>query len=107
MIDEATIQKAVDLLLGAAPAGSRVILFGSQARGEADERSDLDLLVIEPEVKTPMAEMVRLGRVLRGLRIAVDVIVMSQGQFDYWKDTPNTLAYRVLKEGLLGEAGNG
>jgi predicted nucleotidyltransferase len=106
MIDEATIQKAVELLLEAAP-GARVIVFGSQARGEADERSDLDLLVIEPEVKTPMAEMVRLGGVLGELGIAVDVIVMSRERFDYWKDTPNTLAYRVLKEGLLGEAGNG
>ena len=103
MIDEATIQKAVEVLLEAAPAGTKVILFGSYARGGADERSDLDLLVIEPEVKTPMAEMVRLGRVLRGLRIAADVIVMSQERFDYWKDTPNTLAYRVLKEGRAYE----
>ena len=103
MIDEATIQKAVEVLLEAAPAGTKVILFGSYARGGADERSDLDLLVIEPEVKTPMAEMVRLGRVLRGLRIAADVIVMSQERFDYWKDTPNTLAYRVLKEGRTYE----
>ena len=103
MIDEATIQKVVELLLEAAPPGTKVILFGSYARGGADERSDLDLLVIEPEVKTPMAEMVRLGRVLRGLRIAVDVIVMSQERFDYWKDTPNTLAYRVLKEGSIYE----
>ena len=71
MIDEATIQKAVELLLEAAP-GARVIVFGSQARGEADERSDLDLLVIEPEVKTPMAEMVRLGGVLGELGIAAE-----------------------------------
>jgi len=31
------------------------------------------------------------------------VIVMSQERFDYWKDTPNTLAYRVLKEGRAYE----
>ena len=104
MIDEATIRKAVELLLAAAP-GARVIVFGSQARGEADDRSDLDLLVIEPEVKTPRAEMVRLGGVLGELGIAADVVVMSQERFDYWKDTPNTLAYRVRKEGSMIWAG--
>ena len=102
MLDEILIRKAVDMLLAAAP-GAKVIVFGSQARGDADDRSDLDLLVIEPEVKAPMAEMVRLGGVLGDLGIAVDVIVMSQERFDYWKDTPNTLAYRVLKEGRFYE----
>jgi len=100
---QATIQKAVDLLLAAAPRGSRVIVFGSYARGQADLRSDLDLLVIEPRVEAPLAEMIRLRRVLRGLRMAVDLMVISQERFDYWKDTPNTLAYRVLKEGRAYE----
>ena len=28
----------------------RIILFGSQARGDADDRSDVDLLVVMPEM---------------------------------------------------------
>jgi Nucleotidyltransferase domain len=39
-------------LAAAAPA-SRVILYGSQARGTASERSDVDILVIEPQVDNP------------------------------------------------------
>src|SRR5437868_10447492 len=35
----------------AAPPNSRVILFGSRARGEADDGSDFDVLMIEPEVE--------------------------------------------------------
>ena len=45
MMDQATIERAVDLLLEAAPAGSKVILFGFHARGDARPDSDLDILV--------------------------------------------------------------
>lgn len=106
MIDEQTITKAVNLLLDAAP-GSKVILFGSYARGQADARSDLDFLVVEPEVKNRLAEMVRLRQALQPLLgsslIPVDVLVVSEEKFDYWRDTPNTVYYSALKEGKVYE----
>jgi predicted nucleotidyltransferase len=42
-----------------------VILFGSHARGEAGEHSDLDFLVIEPEVEDWGRESARLHRALQ------------------------------------------
>ncbi len=102
MIDEQTITKAANLLLAAAP-GSKVILFGSYARGQADARSDLDFLVVEPEVKNRFDEMVRLSEVLRPLLLPVDVLVVSEEKFDYWRDTPNTVYYRAVKEGRVYE----
>ena len=103
MIDEATIEKTVALLLKASPPGTKVILFGSYARGNADDRSDLDLLVIEPKIESPTDEMVRLNDLLGELGVAADVVVMSRERFDYWKETPNTLAYRAGKEGRAYE----
>ena len=50
MLDDKTIQSAVARLVAAATSLSQVILFGSYARGTADEGSDLDLLVIEREI---------------------------------------------------------
>ena len=98
VVDRQTIEEAARTLLAAAP-GSKVILFGSHARGEADPRSDVDFLVVEPEIKDRFGEEVRLGNVLRPLRLAADVLVMSREEFEYWKDTPNTLAYEVAREG--------
>jgi predicted nucleotidyltransferase len=102
MIDEQTIQKAVDLLLRAA-LGAKVILFGSCARGLPGPDSDLDFLVVEPEVKNRFEEMVRLAEVLRPLRVPVDVLVVSAETFEYWADTPNTLMYRAAREGRIYE----
>lgn len=65
------IQEAVRRLVEAARP-TKIILFGSRARGDARPDSDLDLLVIQPEVKDRVAEMVRLNRVLRGLILPVN-----------------------------------
>lgn len=102
MSDEQVIQQAIKLLLDAAP-GARVILFGSHARGEARPDSDLDFLVIEPEVKDRMGEMARLATVLAPLRIPTDVLVVSSERFEYWKDTPNTVYNRAVREGKVYE----
>jgi hypothetical protein len=52
-------------------------------------------------VRSAIAEMVRLRGVLADLPMAVDVLVVSQERFGYWKDTPNTVVARALRgEGL-------
>ena len=103
MIDENTIRKAVDLLHQAAP-GATVIVFGSCARGEVTEDSDLDVLVVEPTVTDQWDEMVRLRRAMHPIRIAADVIVVSQATFDEWAETPNTLLYEAAHKGRIFHA---
>ena len=103
MIDEATIARAVDLLREAAP-GATIILFGSYARGDAKEDSDLDFLVIEPDLRDRWGEMVRLRDVLRPLRIPAEVLVASRQNFEAWVDTPNMLFYEVVREGKVFDA---
>jgi uncharacterized protein len=77
----------------------KIILFGSRARGDAREDSDVDLLIIEGEVRDRVAEMVRLTRVLKGLVLPVELVVISEAMFDDWADTPGTLYYEAKREG--------
>ena len=103
-MDLSVIEKAVDLLLEAAPSGSKVILFGSHARGDARPDSDLDFLVIEPRVADHRAEMVRLEHVLQPLRVPADVLVTTEADFEEWRDTPGTVLYDAAKEGKVFDA---
>jgi predicted nucleotidyltransferase len=99
MFDDAVIQEAGRRILQAAPANSRVILFGSHARGQAGEHSDLDFLVIEPEVQDLVKESVRLRRTLNGLGVWADVIVRSEESVREWRDVYGTVINPALREG--------
>ena len=100
MISESQIQEAVRRLVESAQA-RKVILFGSYARGNARDHSDLDFMVIERDVKDRHTEMTRLHDVLSPLCGPVDVIVVSEDKFDYWSDTPNTIYYEAKQEGKV------
>jgi len=100
VISQEEINAVVDrLALAAQP--ETIVLFGSHARGEAQEDSDLDLLVIETEVKDRAAEMVRLRRVVRPLRIPVDILVYSRADVKRWGDQPGSALFWALREGKV------
>lgn len=100
MVNDAIIAKAAELLREAAHP-TRIILFGSHARGLAQSDSDVDLMVVLPEVRDRMAEMVRLNRVLSPLRIPVDLLVVSEEAFEYWSDTPGNVYFEAAAEGRV------
>ena len=100
MISNDAIAQAVRILVDAVNP-IKVILFGSYARGDASDDSDLDLLVIEREVVNKRAEMVRLRNLLRPLRIPVEVIVVSQDEFADWAHLNGTLLHWAAREGRV------
>ncbi|NBC13082.1 MAG: nucleotidyltransferase domain-containing protein [Gammaproteobacteria bacterium] len=100
MLTDAQIDRAVERLVEAAQP-SRILLFGSYARGDADDDSDLDLLVIEDDVADRAAEMVRLRRALRPLRIPVDVLVHSSADVERFRHQPGSILYWALREGRV------
>jgi predicted nucleotidyltransferase len=95
-----TIAKAVRLLVEAAHP-EKIILFGSQARGDAGAGSDLDFLVILPTVASRRAEMVRLQRALASLRVPVDVLVYSSRDLEDWGHVIGHVLNEALTEGTI------
>ena len=98
MVSQQQIEQAVHLLAQAVrPA--KIILFGSYARGDARDDSDVDFLVVEPAVTNRRSEMARLRNILRPLRIPVDILVASETELSEWSHLPGHILYWALKEG--------
>ena len=81
----------------------RIILFGSIARGNAREGSDVDLLVIEDapfgEGRSRFRETVRINRALAGFGIAKDILVCSIDEIERWRNSLNHVVAHALREG--------
>ena len=101
MLAQQSILDAVKRAAAAAHSPMQIILFGSYARGDADEGSDLDLLVIERDVPDKAAEYLKLHRAVGAIGVGVDVLVFSQAEFDRRSQVPGTVPYWAKKEGKL------
>jgi predicted nucleotidyltransferase len=95
-----TVARLTRLLVEAAHP-RRLILFGSYARGDAREDSDVDVMVVEERPADRLMEMVRLNRLLRGLEVAVDLLVVSEEKFNHWRDTPGNVYFEASSEGRV------
>ncbi|MFZ4539381.1 nucleotidyltransferase domain-containing protein [Propionivibrio sp.] len=100
MISPETLQTAI-CAIAADGKPKRIMLFGSYARGDAHDDSDVDLLVIEDEVPDRAHEMVRLRRLLRPLRVPADILVYSEEEVKRWGDQPGSALYWALREGKV------
>ncbi len=83
----------------------QVILFGSRARGEAREDSDVDLIVIEAEPFGPgrsrIDEAKRLYKAASRFGVPKDILVFTLAEVDYWRDSLNHVLARALREGKV------
>ena len=103
MLDADAIQSAVKRMVAAASGPSRVILFGSYARGTADEGSDLDLMVVEHELADKAGEYLRLrealGRIAPG--VGVDLLLYPLAEFERRSQVPGTILFEARMEGKV------
>lgn len=100
MLPEQTIQGAVERIVAAANP-TRVILFGSYGRGEANEDSDLDLMVVEAAVVNRAREMVRLRDAVGHMDIGVDVLVYSEAEFEERRQWLSSVVRWAVEEGKV------
>jgi predicted nucleotidyltransferase len=73
---ESAIREAVERI-AARFHPDKIILFGSQARGQGREDSDADLLVIMPVKGSKRQQAVQIDLALEGIPIPIDLIVAT------------------------------
>ena len=96
--------KVIREVLGNADiAARRIVLFGSRARGDFREDSDLDFLVLVAD-ELSFAQKheleVRMRRALAALRIPNDIIIQTEERFDQMKGLVGNISYCAAREGV-------
>ena len=77
-------------------------LFGSQARGDAEPGSDIDVLVVLKPPVNPGEEIKRTGRAIAALSLHYDVVISCLFMDAIHYQTRNgSLLRNIRKEGIL------
>ncbi len=78
-----------------------IYLFGSLAWGDPDEQSDIDLLiVVKSSDEKSYKRSLRGIESLSGMKIAKDIIVYTEAEFEELSSDVSTLCYKISQEGI-------
>ena len=80
---------------------TRIVLFGSQARGDATESSDIDLLVIMNDVQDKHQTTVAIRRLLKDMPISKDIVVSTPDEIERLRGVVGTISYIAAHEGKI------
>ena len=98
MIDQNNIIQ-VAKHLGDASNAERIILFGSYARGDAAEDSDVDLLIIADSTLPRFKRSRELYKMIRPYPFGMDLLVYTPQEISKGKESPVSFVSTVLQEG--------
>ncbi|MDE0469238.1 MAG: HEPN domain-containing protein [Candidatus Poribacteria bacterium] len=77
----------------------QIILFGSQARGDADQDSDIDLLVIFAELTDKRKAAINIERALSDVPVAKDIIVSTPEELERGRTRIGSVLRYAQQEG--------
>lgn len=95
---DAIVAAAVERIVSCV-APQRVVLFGSRARGESSMDSDIDLLVVLPEIADKHRAAVAIRRELRDLPASKDIVVSTAAEIERRGDISGTVLHEALQTG--------
>lgn len=79
----------------------RIIVFGSVARHEADEHSDLDLLIVMDTDIEYIKRSVPIRKHLLKYEMAMDLFVLTPEEYEANKDNKYSFASEIVKTGMV------
>jgi len=82
-------------------APSKIILFGSAARGEYDKVNDLDFLILKQDVPSRGLDRMRELDDLIDRNMAVDMLVYRPDEFEHRIKLGDPFIKRILSEGRV------
>ena len=89
----------------------KIILFGSYARGEARDDSDLDLLVVAQTDLRPRQRFHAVRELLADYPVAFDLFLKTPEEYRRWRSVVNHIVYFADKYGKVvherSDAGGG
>jgi predicted nucleotidyltransferase len=83
-----------------AHGAQQIYLFGSYARGEADEDSDVDLVVIQ-DTSLPFFDRLRAAWACAKPEWRVEILVYTPAEFAAMQRSGNAFAETIADEGIL------
>lgn len=91
------VERVIECIKKYAP--EKIILFGSYVRGEMDEYSDLDFVVIKKTDRRFLERLIDVAKLIDNGLGQVDVFVYTPDEFQRMVEWGNPFIRNVLKEG--------
>ena len=80
----------------------KLILFGSYIQGKSHRNSDLDILIVsDSELRSARKESVRIRRALKGIDMAMDILVVPEDKLEELSATPGLIFREALNKGKV------
>ncbi len=83
----------------AAGSPSKIVLFGSRARGDDRTDSDLDLLIVEDSDVPRHKRAIPYYLALADIRLPKDIVVWTPSEIDEWAKVKYAFVTTAIREG--------
>ncbi len=80
---------------------TRILLFGSRARGDAKSDSDYDLLIVYDGPQPHREAKLQVRRRFRFPSFSMDLFMMSSADFARQRHVPNSIAREAAENGVV------
>lgn len=74
-----------------------IILFGSYIYGTPDQNSDIDILILEREIKSKVEEINKVISALRDIPYPKDIVVATLDEYEFYRKEAGSI-FRTISE---------